>query len=214
MAPTVGDVAWPVRSDRLTIRRATAADLEATWEFRRLDAVHEWMSGAPKDLEEYRNRFENPDRLAKTLVFELDAVVIGDLMLGIEDAWAQTEVADQAKRVQAELGWCLDPRHGGQGYATEAVEGLIRVCFEALGLRRVTAGCFADNAASWRLMERVGMRREVHTVKESLHRSRGWLDGLFYALLADEWRTRQTAQAHECEGLPPSPSSSNVTSST
>jgi RimJ/RimL family protein N-acetyltransferase len=52
----------------------------------------------------------------------------------------------------------------------------------------VTANCFAGNEASWRLMERVGMRRELHTVRESLHRSGEWLDGLGYALLADEWR--------------------------
>ena len=36
-------------------------------------------------------------------------------------------------------------------------------------------------------MERLGMRREIHTVRESLHRSGEWLDGLGYALLADEW---------------------------
>ncbi len=91
--------------------------------------------------------------------------------------------------MEAELGWVLDPAYAGRGYATEAVQGLLRLCFEELGLRRVTAGCFADNVASWRLMERVGMRRELHTVRESLHRTKGWLDGFGYALLADEWRS-------------------------
>jgi catechol 2,3-dioxygenase-like lactoylglutathione lyase family enzyme len=108
-------------------------------------------------------------------------------MLAVEDAWAQSEVADQAKGVQAEVGWALDPGHGGRGLATEAVAELIRVCFEELGLRRVVANCFADNVASWRLMERLGMRRETYTVRESLHRSGRWLDGITYALLADEW---------------------------
>jgi RimJ/RimL family protein N-acetyltransferase len=70
------------------------------------------------------------------------------------------------------------------------VREVLRVCFEDLGLRRVTAECFAENEASWRLMERVGMRRETHTVRESLHRSGEWLDGFGYALLADEWRDR------------------------
>ena len=65
---------------------------------------------------------------------------------------------------------------------------LVRLCFEDLGLRRVTANCFADNEASWRLMERIGMRREPYTVRDSLHRSGEWLDGMGYALLADEWR--------------------------
>jgi RimJ/RimL family protein N-acetyltransferase len=81
----------------------------------------------------------------------------------------------------------MDPAHGGHGYATEAVAELIRICFEDLGLRRVTALCFADNTASWRLMERLGMRRETHAVRDSLHRSGGWLDGFGYALLADEY---------------------------
>ena len=55
--------------------------------------------------------------------------------------------------------------------------------------------CFADNEPSWRLMERVGMRRELYAVRESLHRSGAWLDGLGYALLADEWRSRRTPDA-------------------
>jgi RimJ/RimL family protein N-acetyltransferase len=51
----------------------------------------------------------------------------------------------------------------------------------------VTANCFLENDASWRLMERLGMRRELHTRRESLHRSGRWLDGLGYAILDDEW---------------------------
>jgi RimJ/RimL family protein N-acetyltransferase len=185
------DLEWPVRSVRLTIRPAVPADVEATWQFRRLPSVARWITSCSSGWEEYRRRFEDPDRLATTLVIELDGAVIGDLMLAIEDAWAQAEVKDQALRVQAELGWCMSPEHEGQGYATEAVSELIRICFQDLGLRRVRADCFADNVASWRLAERVGMRREQHTIRDSLHRSGEWLDGLGYALLADEWLVRQ-----------------------
>jgi RimJ/RimL family protein N-acetyltransferase len=103
--------------------------------------------------------------------------VIADLMLRVEDAWSQAEVREQAKGVQAELGWCFDPAVGGHGYATEAGAELIRICFEDLGLRWVTANCFADNERSWRLMERVGMRREQHAVRESLHRDGGGWTG-------------------------------------
>jgi RimJ/RimL family protein N-acetyltransferase len=181
-------VSWPSRTDRLTLRPATLDDLEATWQFRRLESVSRWITRAPGTLEEYRSEFEDADRLASTLVVRLDGEVIGDLMLRVEDAWAQAEIAEQARGVQAELGWVLHPDRAGHGYATEAVRELIRLCFEDLGLRRVTANCFAANQGSWRLMERVGMRRELHTVRESLHRSGEWLDGLGYALLADEWR--------------------------
>jgi RimJ/RimL family protein N-acetyltransferase len=181
-------VRWPVRTERLTLRPATAGDFEATWRFRRLDDVARWLTQAPADREDYRTRFADPRRLARTLVVELRGEVIGDLMVQVEDGWAQAEVADLARGVQAELGWVFHPEHAGRGYATEAVRALIRLCFTDLGLRRVTAGCFAANEASWRLMERVGMRREAYAVRESLHRCGEWLDGMGYALLADEWR--------------------------
>jgi len=180
-------LAWPVRTERLSLRPATAADVEATWRFRQLEPVSRWLTRAVGSLDEHRRQFVDPASLAKTIVIELDGEVIGDLMLAIADDWAQAEVADQAQGVQAQLGWVIDPACAGQGYATEAVRALIRICFDDLGLRRVTAACFADNEASWRLMERVGMRRECHTVRDSLHRSGAWLDGLGYALLAEEW---------------------------
>jgi RimJ/RimL family protein N-acetyltransferase len=192
MVSLVDDVRWPVRTPRLVLRPAEIADadVEATWRIRQQESVGMWLSGTPASLDEHRSRAENPEWLAKTLIVELDGQVVGDLMVAIGDAWAQAEVADQARGVQAELGWVLDPDVSGRGLATEAVQEVVRICFEDLGLRRVTAECFAANEASWRLMERVGMRREAHAVRESLHRTEGWLDGFSYALLADEWRKR------------------------
>jgi RimJ/RimL family protein N-acetyltransferase len=177
----------PVRTERLTLRAATAADAEVSFAYRRLEPVGRWITSLPTDLETYRATFTDPARLADTIVVELHGEPIGDLMLRVEDAWAQAEVADRAAGRQAELGWVLDPARTGHGYATEAVRELMRVCFEDLGLRRVVATCFADNDTSWRLMERVGMRRELHAVRDSLHRSGQWLDTFTYALLAEEW---------------------------
>src|SRR6476620_5051753 len=180
MGSPLDAVTWPVRTP--------PDDLEATGEYRGLAEVGRWLTSASSTVDEYRATFEDPERLAMLLVVELDGAVIGDLMVKVGDAWAQAEVKEQARGVQAELGWVIHPDHTGHGYATEAVRELLRLCFDGLGLRRITADCFADNEASWRLMERVGMRREIHTLQESLHRSGEWLDGLGYALLADEWR--------------------------
>jgi RimJ/RimL family protein N-acetyltransferase len=175
-------------TERLRLRPATAEDTDATWAFRRLETVNEWLTGCPTDLAGYRALFNEPGRLATTVIVELsDATIIGDFMLRREDAWAQLEVAEQAVGAQAELGWVLDPTYSGRGYATEAVHAMLHHCFTELGVRRVVANCFLGNDASWRLMERVGMRRETHAVRESLHRSGQWLDTVAYALLAEEW---------------------------
>lgn len=187
MPMTLDDVAWPLPTERLLIRRATPSDAEAVWGYRRLEPVSRYMTALPGDVEEFRVTFGSAERLATTLVVEREGTVIGDLKIDIQDAWAQSEVAERAKGTQAELGWVLDPAHHGHGYATEAVRELLRLCFETLGVRRVEAFCFAVNERSWRLMERLGMRREIHAVAESLHRSGAWMDGLGYAMLASEW---------------------------
>jgi RimJ/RimL family protein N-acetyltransferase len=187
MSTGLAALTWPVHTDRLTLRPATADDADATWRFRRRADVSRWITRAPAVPEQHRAWFQDPDSLARTLVIEHGAEIVGDLMVRIEDAWAQAEIAERARGMQAELGWVLDPEHAGHGYATEAVRELLRLCFKDLGLHRVTATCFAANEASWRLMERVGMRREFYTVRDSLHRSGEWLDCVGYALLSDEW---------------------------
>jgi RimJ/RimL family protein N-acetyltransferase len=187
-APIIRSV---LHTERLALRPAIADDADPTWRYRRLESVNEWLTGEATDLDGYRELFLEPARLASTVIVTLGhdpaAPIIGDFMLRRENAWAQREVADQARDTQSELGWVLDPTYAGRGYATEAVRELLRYSFEELGVRRVTANCFLDNDASWRLMERVGMRRELHAVGDSLHRSGRWLDTVGYAMLEQEW---------------------------
>jgi RimJ/RimL family protein N-acetyltransferase len=181
----------PLHTERLTLRPATADDADPTWKYRQLEVVNEWLTGCPADLDGYRKLFSEPARLATTVIVTLGhddgPAIIGDFVLRRENAWAQLDVADQARGTQAELGWVLDPTYTSHGYATEAVRELLRYCFQDLGVRRVTANCFLDNDTSWSLMERVGMRRELHAVRDSLHRSGRWLDTVGYAILAEEW---------------------------
>ncbi|MBF4630555.1 GNAT family N-acetyltransferase [Clavibacter michiganensis subsp. phaseoli] len=181
-------VAWPVRTERLLLRRMATADAPAMWAYRRLDEVTRWVTSRPDD--EAAWIAGSAAMLRDQLVLELDGRVVGDLMVRVEDAWAQREVAHLAAGTQAELGWTLDPAVGGRGLATEAVRAALRIAFEGLGVRRVVASAFADNGPSLRLAERVGMRRESYAVADSLHRDLGWIDGVGYALLAEEWAAR------------------------
>lgn len=184
-APDWTRLAWPRTTERLTLRPATAEDADAMFAYRSLETVARWMTQLPTDPATWREHFG--ERSPYALMILLDGAPVGDLFLKTEDAWAQAEVRDGARDVFAEIGWCLAPTAEGNGYATEAVRELLAIAFDGLGLRRVLANCFADNEPSWRLMERIGMRRESHTVRDNLHRDGQWYDGLTYALLAEEW---------------------------
>ncbi len=62
-------------------------------------------------------------------------------------------------RTEGELGWILDKDYQGKGYALEAARTVIRFSFEELGLWSLVAHCDTRNAPSYRLMERLGMKR-------------------------------------------------------
>ena len=183
-------VAWPVRTRRLSIRPVAPDDFRRLYEIRAMPEVTHWLTGRPTSYDDYVDRFGTPARLDSTLVVELEGTIIGDLFLGVETPYAQVEVRDQAEWSQAAMGWLLDPAYVGQGYATEAAAEVLRICFEDLRLRRVVAGAFADNVASLRMMARLGMRIEGRTVRGSLHRDLGWVDGIEAAVLAEEWHAK------------------------
>lgn len=74
-----------------------------------------------------------------------------------------------------ELVLSLDPEWWGEGLATEACRRLIGHAFEALGFGEVLASTDAPNAASLRLMDRIGF---VLTRRAT----EGGLDTVFYSL--------------------------------
>jgi RimJ/RimL family protein N-acetyltransferase len=188
-APSTFDrLSWPRRTDRLLIRPAQTPDLPAVFAVRSDPGVAEWMPDHPTSYDDWLIKQGRAGAVDRMLVMELDGVVIGDLYLHVTDGWTQAEVREAGQRNEAEIGWSLSPAHQGRGYVTEAAVELVRICVEDLGVRRVTAHAFADNAPSLRVMDKLGMVREAHTRRDSLHRTHGWVDGVVYALLADEWR--------------------------
>ena len=59
-----------------------------------------------------------------------------------------------------EIGWRLDKRFWGQGYAPEGARAWLRYAFERLSVRRVVAQTALQNTPSRRVMEKIGMRED------------------------------------------------------
>jgi len=86
----------------------------------------------------------------------------------------------------AEIGFILDPRHQGKGFATEAARGLLDWVFTTAGFHRVIGRTEARNAASARVLEKLGMRLEAHFVENEWVKGE-WQSELVYAVLDREW---------------------------
>ena len=91
---------------------------------------------------------------------------------------------------QGEIGFVVHPDHQGKGYATEAARTLLRIAFEDLGLHRVVGRLEARNAASARVLEKLGMREEAHLVENEWVKDE-WQSERVYAMLDREWPTER-----------------------
>ncbi|MGW7681985.1 GNAT family N-acetyltransferase [Kribbella sp. NPDC054772] len=175
-------------TERLTLRRFTLDDAEPFAAYRSVPAVARYQGWeAPVPMDEAR---ENVERFAQSdpeapgwfqYAVDLDGVLIGDIGLNLHK-----------NLMQADLGFTLAPEYQGQGYASEAVLGLLEYAFVERELHRVSAECDARNTASAKLLERVGFTREGLRLSNTWIK-REWTDDLLYGLLRDDYLGRRVS---------------------
>lgn len=177
----------PLTTARLILRPYTADDLASLHDLFGREDVCRYLPWPAMDLEKARAKLEQrllqdhigPDRdaIIPAAVEATTGRVVGEFMLRVRS------VADR----QGEVGWSLHPDFHGRGYATEGAREMLRLGFEDLGLHRIYAEADPRNAASLRVMERLGMRREAHLVEPWFLKGE-WVDEVVYAMLESEWR--------------------------
>lgn len=75
--------------------------------------------------------------------------VIGNIYLGKRDCNAR------------ELGYVLNERFQGKGYGSAAAKAAVDYAFRQ-GIHRIYAECAPQNPPSWKVMEKIGMKREAY----------------------------------------------------
>ncbi|WP_341873563.1 GNAT family protein [Roseibium denhamense] len=150
------------------------------------------ITGSPRTLKEFHRKLDDWVEMNAlsgegTLEFAICRAdgggLIGDISLRITNVEAG----------QAEIGFSLHPGRQGKGYALEAASAFLEFGFGALKLHRIFGRCDARNAGSWKLMERLGMRREAHFREHALFKGE-WDEEYYYAILNREWQARTGEQ--------------------
>lgn len=172
-----------LQTSRLLLRPYTAADVDALYRLWTDAAVRKYL---------WDDEVISRERAAATVAASVaDAASRGFGQWGV--CWPATgEVIGfcgfrpSAEDGVPELLYGLVPSFWGKGLATEAARAVLEFGFDVLDLARVIATTEAPNAASWHVLERLGMR----LVRRDLVNGR---DTLFFAITKDEWRSRSRA---------------------
>ena len=178
---------YPLRTERLILRPFTRGDVDAVYAYRRREDVARYLFDVALSRDECalavqqrigQVAFEaEGDKIVLAVELAANAALIGEVSL----IWRNVDAR------QAEVGWIFDPDYQGRGYATEAANAMLDLAFGPGDIHRVAARCDVRNEASWRLMERLGMRREAHFREHGLFKGR-WDEEFFHAVLRAEWR--------------------------
>lgn len=112
--------------------------------------------GGPETEEELRETIRRVKERWRTLGFSWWAFVAkaSDEIVG---AGCVQHIENDARQ-PLEIGWRLSPEHWGKGLATEAAEAMAKFAFNSLRASCVYAIAHPDNAASVRVMQRLGMQ--------------------------------------------------------
>ena len=110
----------------------------------------------------------------------LDSTVIGGINVRVN-------VRDET----AELGYSIGRPYWGKGLMPEAAEAVIDWAFEEYSLAKVAALADLRNDRSWRVMEKLGMKREG-VLRSQVKGRDGRVDNVCYGLLREEWKQRQS----------------------
>ena len=182
MCCTVGVIALPLTSDRLTIRMMRSEHAASLVDYRNHPEVarfQDWeipysQSMAERLINEQAGLDGPRNDEWVQLAVEFDGRAIGDVAVGVHDHGRQ-----------ATLGYSITPAEQGKGYGTEAVAAVITALFAVPGMHRVVATIDPGNVASRRVLEKLGFRFEGRSVKSVFVRNE-WVDDDRYALLASE----------------------------
>jgi RimJ/RimL family protein N-acetyltransferase len=176
---------------RLLLREFVEEDWEAVLAYQS-DPLYlryyAWTRRTEAEVREFVGSFvtqqqEQPrTRFQLAVVLKADGRLIGNCGVRVTDA----------SRREGSLGFELDSRYWGQGYATEAARALVRFGFEVLGLQRLWAECVAENVGSARVLEKLGMREEEGLPEREFFKGRWW-DQRRFALLDHAWNAAVAA---------------------
>ena len=135
-------------TQRLVLRKMLPSDFLDMYEYACRRDVTEYLLWREHENAEYTRRYlRYIQKLYRKGEFFDFAVTLRDSgkMIGTA-GFAQIDTENRS----AQIGYVLNPRYRGRGYAPEAAEAVMRYGFYKLGLHRIEARCMHQNEASKR----------------------------------------------------------------
>ena len=147
-----------LETERLLLRRMLVSDCYDMYEYARRPDVTKYLTWSPHSSVDYTkeylahlsHHYQLGDFYDWAVILKAENKMIGTC------GFTRFHFPHDA----AEVGYVINPEYRGRGIAPEALRAVLAFGFETVGLHRIEAKFVADNEASRRVMEKVGMHFE------------------------------------------------------
>ena len=169
-----------IKTERLELVPIAHSDMEAIYR----------IAQDPRSIEDYQYVPETADQVRKwyadvienqdpTWTIRLERETIGLIEAGVRKSGST-----------AEPGYFIDVNHQSKGYATEALEPVLKWIFENTEVHRVEVAITATNTGSRRVAEKCGFQLEGILRKNWPFKGE-WHDSAQYSILKEEWESKK-----------------------
>jgi [ribosomal protein S5]-alanine N-acetyltransferase len=179
-------------TERLVLRLFKAKDYQAYFEYMSLEETYRFERGEPITIKEAKKfcKAQSKDNKFWAATLKENGKLIGHVSF----------TPDRPQNFQMwNLGYIFNPAYQHKGYASEAARGVIRYAFTVMHVHRIVGHCSPDNIASWKVLEKCGMKKEGLSRKDFPIRldengNTVWLDSYDYAILDEDFQQQNNFQ--------------------
>jgi len=174
-----------ITTENLILRPGRLSDFDAVNSYAQMDDVCRFIRPSEGD-EKTRKMLESFVQPWKFELGEWHGLIItlpeldqaiGDVVFRIDDLLTR----------RVEVGYRLSPTYASKGYITEATKAAVDMLFNALDITKIVARCDTRNIPSYKVMEKLGMKREAEFKAHYLNGNE-FTDQYNYGILKSEWR--------------------------
>ena len=162
-----------IETERLLLMVPTMKEQYDLWNILKQEKVNKWYMPTPERFNNDRNAFQNAlndwNKQAKFYqtkinslndnsnmftwsIFLKNGTVIGQMTVQPKKKYPNNpEIRD--------VGWFINPKYQGQGYAYEAASAILDYMFFEVEIEIIKTSAAKINPSSWKLMEKLGFER-------------------------------------------------------